>query len=127
VFQLELRRGCNKVLKNDSITLSKKLYAQQRRAIRVDASAVCPLSGQRIVTKNTRRAQQLNRKLVVFGSGKVYIEQALTNAQGLPRDSPHWHSIEAYRRFEKIKEERARVKAAVVMEKEKPVVQDAGF
>merc|ERR1712070_479358 len=67
-LQLELRSGCNKVLKADSVELSRKLYKAQRRAVRVDKHAVCPLSGE-AVAKNKqkgRKRQEAKKNIVIF-------------------------------------------------------------
>ena len=103
-MQLELRSGCNKVLKADSVELSRKLYKAQRRAVRVDKHAVCPLSGE-AVAKNKqkgRKRQEAKKNIVIFSRGKgsqalVYQENALQNVLSVPRDSIHWKSVERYK------------------------------
>jgi hypothetical protein len=103
--QLELRSGCNKVLKADSVALSQRLYKAQRRAVRVDARAVCPLSNEPIAKnrqKGKQRQQQAGKNIVVFSKGKgsqgiAYQENALQNVLSVSRDSIHWKSVELYK------------------------------
>ena len=118
-LQLQLRSGCNKVLKvsyfscslndssilylrvceqADSVGLSKRLHKAQRRAVRVDTAAFCPLSQQQIgiaraTSKGKRRGR--SKSVVVFGDGSVYQENALQSALA-DVQSPHWNSIEVY-------------------------------
>jgi vacuolar protein sorting-associated protein 41 len=96
-LQLQLRSGCNKILKTDSVNLTRQLYKAQRKAIRVDPGATCPLSDELVIQRSARRSGKSTPKAVWFGNGRVYSEEALRNDLTVPRDSPHWQSIQIYR------------------------------
>jgi hypothetical protein len=80
------------------------LYKAQRRAVRVDKRAVCPLSNEPLA-KNRQKGKQRKasgKNIVVFSTGKgsqgiAYQENALQNVLSVSRDSIHWKSVELYK------------------------------
>ena len=96
-LQLQLRSGCNKILKTDSVNLTRQLFKAQRKAIRVDPGTTCPLSGACIIQQRQRRTGKSVPRAVWFGNGRVYCEEALQNDLTVPRDSPHWNAVQIYR------------------------------
>uniref|UniRef100_A0A7S2R9H8 Vps41 beta-propeller domain-containing protein n=1 Tax=Mucochytrium quahogii TaxID=96639 RepID=A0A7S2R9H8_9STRA len=102
-LQLELRKGCNDILKSDVVNLFKTLYRRRKRAVLVESGSTSGSSNCGICHRDLRTVVETgtdipNRnippKLIVFGSGHSYHFECIeASAKMLPFDDVRDESL----------------------------------